>query len=281
MRSFFLSLFCVLLASVWVKGQNIPHANVTGPFGVQVNTFNGNLHVQHLALSLPNTGLSLELQFAYNSFRDTVQLGCGKGFSFSYQMYYEADAANTGYYLHYPDGRTVFFQAAGSAYEAPSGIFDTWEEAVPGQFVLTTKYGIRYSFENAVHRRLTQIEDTNGNTIQIAYTAGLPTTITDPSGRFVSLIWEGMLLQSIEDGNFTEPREILFQYDSEGHLLQFTDPLGESVHYSYNGDQLIKIINKRGDFLDLRYDPNGRVQELISCISKFIFQYNNQTHRTF
>lgn len=281
MKRFFLFLIICIFSAHNGFAQNIPHANTTGPYGVQVNTFNGNLHFQRTDLVIPNTGVQIDLNFAYNGFRDTVQYGYGKGFTFAYNMMYELDSTGVNYLVQRPDGRSDLFEFSNGNYHAPEGVFDTWEEYEAGKFVLTNKYGMQYYFDNSTHQKLTKISDSNGNEITISYSGAQPVEIEDQSGRRVQLNWSGGLLQNIQDNNFSETRFIQYTYDTEGHLLTVTDPEGGDMTYTYDGDLLTKIVNERGDFVDVLYDDAERVKELVSCMTTLKMQYNRDQNRTY
>ena len=277
---FFLAITLFSIQNSWA--QNIPHANTTGPYGVQVNTYNGNLHFQRMDLVIPNTGLSIDLSFAYNSFQDTIQNGYGKGFTFTYNMYYELDSTGVNYYVQRPDGRRDLFEFSNGIYIAPKGIFDTWQQYEPGKFLLTTKYGLKYYFDDPGHQKLTKITDPNNNTIELTYDGnGHPIQIQDQSQRFVILNWTNDLLQHIQDNNFSEARQILFDYNVEGQLIKATDPMGGEMQYSYDSVFLIQMLNERNDYLDINYDELGRVKELISCVSTLKLQYSTEQNRTY
>jgi len=64
MKNLLIYIFVITLLQNAVA-QNIPHANYTAPWGVQVNTYNGNLYLQRSDLVIPNQGLPIELRFAY------------------------------------------------------------------------------------------------------------------------------------------------------------------------------------------------------------------------
>ncbi|MFK8100999.1 MAG: RHS repeat-associated core domain-containing protein [Saprospiraceae bacterium] len=270
---FFITLFAIGFCQI-STAQNIPHANIVGPYGVQVNSYNGNLFFERIALEIPNADLGIMVKFAYNSFRDTVQTGYGKGFVLNYGMNYELDSTGTNYYLQRADGRRDYFTFSDGNFTAPNGIFDRWEAYDGDKFFLTTKYDWKYYFENATHRKLTKIEDTNNNTINLNYNAnGELIQIEDPSGRFISLNWTDGLLTTIVDNNLGVARTWSFVYDADGHLLEATNPIGGQVIYSYEGSSLVQVLNERADFLDIKYDNFSKVSHLESCLTKLVIKY--------
>ena len=260
--------------------QNITRANFAGPYGVQVNTFTGNLYLDRTDLFIPNQGLSIDLTFSYNSYRDTVNLGFGKGWTFTYSMCYYSDS--TGIVVEMPDGRMDLHTRSEDTFLSPKGIFDQLEEYESGKYRLTTKYGMQYFFDDPGHRKLTRILDPNGNTIQIDYSGDKPVLITDPSGRQVTLNWEGELLTGIVDDNFNPGRLIQYAYDGYGHLSSVINPLGDRVTYNHNStDQLTVIGDENGNTLNIEYVSGGAVQNLISCFSNIKFNYNTEQRKTY
>lgn len=264
-----------------LAGQNIPRANFSGPYGVQVNTYNGNLYLGRTDLVIPNQGLSITLSFSYNSYRDTVDLGYGRGWTFEYAMRYYPDSL--GIVVEHHDGRRDLFRFTGGTYVAPKGVFDRLEAYQPNQLRLTTKYGMKYYFDDHTHKQLTKIEDPNGNTITLGYSAGRLGTITDASGRKVNLSWAGNRVKEITDDNFSALRKISFIYDAGGHLLSVTNPLGGVITYQYDPAQkrMVNMTNENGDALRIFYDAAGAASRLVSCISDITFKYNPAQRHTY
>ena len=261
--------------------QNIPHANFSAPWGVQVNTFNGNLYLQRADLVIPNQGLSIDFSFAYNSFRDTLDVGYGKGWTSTYSLRYDTVATNS-MILEREDGRWDIFVKNDSSYAAPAGIFDTWEEYLQDKFRLTTKFGMVYFFDEPSHRRLTRVEDTNGNAITLAYSPnGELMSVTDSSGRSVGLSWNDGHLITLTDPNFPGGRTVSFSYD-DGLLTSVTDPMGNNLLYHYNDEGSLALYeNEKGDEMQIGYNEQGGVAEIITCIAYTTFTYNTDQGKTY
>jgi|GEM_PF-1799197 len=73
-QSFLCELLIVILVvnPVWAnRFPTLPissvQVNLSGPMGLKVNTFNGNLYYPHSELTIPGRGLSLAIDLAYNS----------------------------------------------------------------------------------------------------------------------------------------------------------------------------------------------------------------------
>ncbi|MCB9298298.1 MAG: RHS repeat protein [Lewinellaceae bacterium] len=276
----FLAFITFIALAIPSMGQNIPHSNFNGPYGVQVNTYNGNLYLSRNDLHIPNQGISLSLDFAYNSRRDTVNLGYGQGWSFDYAMHYYPDS--TGIVLEWGDGRRDFYDHAGGSYQNPAGIFGRFEEYDADKFALTTKYGMKYYFDDAAHRKLTRIEDTNGNYLGFSYAGSQLSSITGHSGRALALEWEAGLLREVADNNGSPPRQILYEYDAAGRLTKAINPLGGAVVYRYNETgRLSSMANENGDELAIFYNSAGAVARLASCFSDIQFKYNPEQGKTY
>ncbi len=279
-----LTLVLVMFTLI-LNAQNIARANhpAPGPYGVQVNTFSGNLFLDRTDLVLPNQGLSLNLSFSYNSFRDTLDVGYGYGWMFSYSMMY--GTWKGGVYIDHPDGRRDSFFLIQGSYRGQRGIFDMLTQVGQGRYTLSNQQGMKYFFDDATHKKLTKIEDLNGNTINLTYTNGQLTAISDPSNRRVNLVWAAGRLSQINDPNFKTPRRISYGYDKQGHLIKVSDPLNNSVLYGYdtNLGVLNQITNELGNVLAITYNETGQVTQLSTCIGKTNLNYNpvlNKTHVT-
>ena len=272
MKRFILTLSILVFAG-FSFCQNIPRANHTGPYGFQVNTLTGNLYIDRTDLTIPNQGIPIALTFSYNSYRDTLDDGFGKGWTFSLGMCYEVDSSGS-VIIHQADGRRDRYVPSMSSYLAPQGIFDQLQR--DGDLVtLTTKYGMVYRFGNAQHKKLTQILDPNGNSLSLTYSNGQPTSIVDESGRSIQLSWENGYLARVTDPNFPSGRSISYQYNSKGQLLSVTDPLANQVRYTYNSkNQLSQYTNENGYLMDIIYSEGGAVKEIRSCLEHVRFSYN-------
>ena len=276
-------LIICLYSFLFIQGlyaQNIPHANFVGPWGVEVNTFNGNLFLERTDLYIPNQGLSIQLTFSYNSFRDTIDLGYGNGWSHNYNMSYEAVGTDS-MHVTQSDGRRDLFVKVDGDFEAPEGIFDTWEEYSPGQFRLTTREGMAYYFDDVSHQKLTRIEDTNGNAINLNYNGDQLTTITDHSSRSVELTWSGGKLSTLTDPNFTPARSVSYLYDGS-FLTSVNDLESYTTTYGYAAiGSLNYILDARGDEMRINYNVDERVSEIATCISYLTFSYNESQDKTY
>lgn len=255
----YLSLADVALALTSTK------PNIIGPGGNQVNSYTGNLFHQRTDLFIPGRGLSLEIKFSYNSGRTLKDWGYGDGWSFTYSMQYYFDILDL--IIERSDGRKDEFVWNGSSYDPPTGVFDVLEEYQSGKFRLTTKQGLKYFFDESSHKKLTKIEDANGNSITITYTDGNPTTITDPSGRNLTLTWTGGRLTQITDANASPTRTISYQYNGSGNPVQVTDPAGNTTSYTYGSwSNITSITDARSNTVNISYNANKAISGISVAI---------------
>ena len=227
----------VILATLIITGNNKAFAlketkpNETGPWpGLYVNTYTGNFFYQRSDLYIPGRGLSIDITFSYNSGRTIRDWGFGHGWTFTYNLLYEIHGDTI--FIERGDGQKDAFIWNGTSYDPPTGIYDMLTEYSPGKYLLTTKYGSKYYFDEATHKKITKIEDRNGNTITFAYTGEHLDIITDASGRQLILSWSNDHLSQITDPNTTPSRTISYEYEEKDgyiHLTKVIDPLDNSI----------------------------------------------------
>jgi len=278
-RQYIFSALLIIALVSSLNGQYIPRANYTGPFGAQVNTYNGNLYLQRTDVAIPNQDLPIGLSFSFNSFRDSTDAGYGYGWSHSYAL--RCLPYDGGVVVEREHGRQDSFQFANEQYLPPAGIFDQLVEIGIGTYELQDKYGMVYRFENPEHHYVTSIENTNGNQLQLTYTDSLLTTIIDASGRSVTLQYAEGHLSSITDQNFPGGRSWDFQYTSGRQLECVANPFGDCVSYEYDEDgRMTAYLDERGNKLSIRYDDANRISLLQTCIRTTTFAYNEEQFRT-
>jgi|GEM_PF-2373808 len=270
-----------LILSPLVVGQKFNRPNIPGPNGIQVNSFNGNIYFERQDHYLPGRGFPLNLAFSYNGLRDTLDFGYGKGWTLAYNLYYEQDSVDNIIMVS-GDGRRDVFQAEEIGYIPPSGVFDFLEEYETDKLRLTTKTGVHYFFEDAVHKRLTKITDTNGNELLLTYEAGRPITLTNTAGRRLVMTWEDDRLKEVTDSSISPARKIQYAYDTNGYLTQVTDPLGKTQKYLYNKQGQIKeMTDKNGQTTSLVYNGKNVISQVCSPISMLTLKYNPENNQTF
>lgn len=223
----------------------------SGPFGIQVNTFTGALYYERSDLFIPGKGLSMSITFHYNSGKVYFDRGYGHGWTFSYHMLYEKKG--TSIVIERSNGQRDRYSFNGSGYDPPTGVYDELTEYQPDKFLLESKYGMKFYFEDASHHRITKIENRNGNTLTFDYTVGELTTITDPSGKQLILAWSGGHLSQVTDPNTTPSRVITYTYTGD-NLTQVTDQDGNTISYGYGSwYNMTSLTDKNGVTLDITF----------------------------
>ncbi len=255
------------------NAQNINRPNIITSGGLEVNSYSGGLFHQRTDLRIPGRGLSLDLTFFYNSFNTELDYGFGRGWSMTYSLLCIPDSNKV--IVRHEDGRKDIYIQNGAAYTAPAGIFDSLVKYQPGKFWLRDKSGTKYFFNDSTHHRLTNIVDRNGNTIVISYTGALPTTISDASGRIVQLHYTSGHLTDITDPNTSPARHTTYTYDGAGSPLSVTDQLGNTVLYEYD---FVQNLTKRTDQLSfpftVTYNDCIHVSSVTSPLNNFSFSYD-------
>lgn len=277
----FIVLVTLLSVSFGSAQKNITKPNVSGPNGLSVNTYTGGLFYQRQDLFIPGRGLSIDVTFSYNTVSRDRDWGMGRGWTFTYNMAYSFDTLDV--VVEHMDGsRRRYLPDGSGGWSSPAGVFDTLEQYQANQYRLTTREGMKYFFDDPTHKKLTSIEDRNGNAITLSYTDSLLTTITDPSGRNVNLTWTNGRLAKITDPNTTPPREWHYAYDSQGNPVMVTDPLTNFTQYEYDDQHKITVVtNKNGYPANIEYNALDAVQTLISCVGKQRFTYSYETLKTY
>lgn len=275
------SILAVLLALYIspLAGQNIPHANFSGPLGVQVNTYNGNLFLERTDIIIPNQDLPLSAVFSYNSFRAPANMGLGFGWTYNYAL--RCVPYPGGAEIQRPDGRRDSFTLVSNQYLPPAGIFDELTVPTPGTFQLRTKYGMVYEFSDSDHYYVTKIENSNDSNLSLTYTDSLLTQIKDGAGRRLNLSWGDGQLLSVFDANFPGGREWTYSYDAAGYLECAMNPLGDCMVYGYDDvGRIVLIADERGEEVRVTYNRAGRVAAVKSCIAEINFSYSESPRRT-
>ena len=245
-------------------------AEISAFGGIRVNGYNGNLILQRNIFYIPGMGIPGEFYLTYNSDHRNISSPFGRGWNLSYNIRYTLDSSGN-VTIVWGDGRQDTFTNSGGLYTSPTGVYMTLTSPASGQFLLTTKRGIKYRFTNSTHRKLTSIEDPNGNTMAFAHNTDYQlTTVTCSGGRTYNLSYNPAgMLTSITDSNLGG-RTYSFTYDASGRLTGITDSLGKTETFSYNSESLLTgITDRRGNSATISYttpggDPDTRLPLSIS-----------------
>ncbi len=236
------------------KTNHLPQISVPAPGGVKVNTWNGNLFFPIQLLSIPGRGISIDLGLSYNSSWYQQKYSFGYGWQLSYNMFYELKG-NGDIVMVWEDGRSQTFKNDNGNLITPADTYDTLTQYEGGKYRLTNKFGLKYFFDEPNHKKLTKIEEPNGNTLAFTYNTDKQLTkVTDSSNREVNLSYANARLASISDGNTTPSRTISFEYDTSENLTKITDPLNQSILMEYDSNHFItKIKDKNNNSAVIAY----------------------------
>ena len=253
---------------------------ISAPGGIRVNTFNANLFLNRTDMVIPGRGLPVEIQMTYNSMARDVSSPYGNGWQFNYNIRYLLEPDND-IVIIWGDGRTDLFDESGGSYTPVNKmVYTSLQQYQPGKFRLTTKQKIVYYFDNSGHKKLTKIEEPNGNSITFSYNFNNQlTTITDASGSTLSFSYNinGKLIQITD---YTG-RNLNYYYDSEGNQTQFKNPLGYSTYYAYDSNSLLTgITDPNGKTVTIAYNSYSRPVIISTAKSEKTITWNTGTLTT-
>lgn len=194
---------------------------------VQLST--GLLIFNHTDLSVPDL-IPLDLTRTYRP-NDSISRAFGIGTTHAYDMFLVGDTSPYSYLeVILPDGGRVHFDCASPGESGCGGVYThssssspfygaTLQQAQNSQWQMRTRDGTVYSFPdgngitNPFKLALLSIVDRYGNTVTVNRDAGTGrvTSVTSPSGRYLS-----------------------FSYDGSNRIIQATDNIGRLVDYAYD-----------------------------------------------
>ncbi len=271
-------LVLFFIASAFVgNGQNLNSPNKRGPLGTQVNMLSGNLFIPRTDIYIPARGFNLDISFSYNSFLFSEDYGYGKGWTFKYNLRYSHDTVPGARIILWGDGREDKYDSLpGGEFQSPKGFFSKLKQFQPGQYVLTQLDSVKYFFNNPLHKRITRIEDPNGNFINFSYTDTLLTAMTNGTGQSITFTYnaEGRLA-TVTDAVAAPSRIFSYIYDSGGNLKEVKDPLNGKYQYTYlvNGP-MKSLADKNNNKVDIIYFPDLTMRELVGCNKRLSFSYD-------
>ncbi|RYE20906.1 MAG: RHS repeat protein, partial [Sphingobacteriales bacterium] len=277
-------LFSILvLIAQTASAQNLNSPNKIGPLGIQVNAFTGNLFLTRLDIFLPAKGFPIEGRFSYNSYRFTENNGFGNGWTFEYNINYRHDTIPGRKIIQWGDGREDKYDSLpDGSYQTPTGFYTRLKEYSPGRLVLSDRDSTLYFFDNSVHKKLTRIQDANGNFLRFVYAEGRLTSLENNSGQTIQFTYNnnGNLASTI-DAVTSPTRTYTYQYDGSGNLTAVKDAIGHTYTYSYLVNGPMKAISdKNNNSADIIYFPDFSAKELIGCNNRLSFSYDTSAKKT-
>ncbi len=228
----------------------------------QINTGNGNKQTALPIVSWKARGgrLGVNLSLTHNS-QGNHNSELGHKWTHSYDIYLMPGTNPGDMTVHWGDDLSyTFAQNITSGFDAPVGIHDVFAKTGSGTsatYDLTTKDQIVYHFAyvstgtSTGDWYCTSITDRNNNAITIAHnSAGMVTSVTDPTSRAITFSYTSGKLTGISD---PISRSWTLHYDSNDDLTSVDLPaVGSttySVGYGYNANHDITSIT----------DPRGKV----------------------
>ncbi len=259
------------------RSNHSTQINVFGPSNVHINNWSGNLFYPVSILTIPDRGMSIEISMSYNSSWHDFATHYGYGWQLSNNMFYVRDE-NGDITVVWEDGGADKFVKSNGSYLSPVDTYDTFREYRPGKYLLRTKTGKEFYFDSSIHKRLTKIQDPNGNALNFAYDSDmLLTTISDASGRQVNFTYTNSNLTGITDNI---GRSIHFQYDANGNLTGITDALGNTTLYGYDAEHfLTSITDPLGNTTAIAY-TDGAVGNVTGGLTSKSFSYDEANRTT-
>jgi RHS repeat-associated protein len=193
------------------------------------NLKSGNYYHSQSVVARPE---SLSLDLSYNSL-ETGDIPLGRGWSHSFNL--SLATTSGGLRVKLADGDFLDFVLSGTTYLPTSTSTDTSSivKTAEGSYVRTFKSGLTQTFNDS--GQLTAISDANGNTTTLAYSGNDLSTVTDSTGRSLTIV------------------------SSDGRIIAIRDPAGRTTSFSYSGNLLISVTDPAGTGWRYVYDENGRM----------------------
>ena len=215
---------------------NLDGRNINGLLASDATVLSGNGVYESdgnsvIGFELQNDGLNL---FNQRYHQGAFGFGTSHGFDITAEVY------NGSPVIHYPDGSSRTFPVVNPAqanqYLGNPGDYGLLTVNSDGTWTITESDGTLSHFlldiqANSTNRQLLDyIQDLNGNRITLTYTNDLVTSVVDNFGNTIT-----------------------FAYDSLGHIVKATDPVGRVTTYTYD----IKNDSLNSTFLTSVTDVSG------------------------
>lgn len=261
--------------------QNLNTPNKTGPLGTQVNSISGNLFIPRTDFMIAARGFNINIRFFYNSYLLAEEAGFGKGWNFMYAIQYKTDTAGARI-IKWGDGREDRYDSIAGGYKTPRGFFSKLAQYQPGKYRLTELDSTIYFFDNAIHKKITRMQDANGNFINFNYTDSLLTSLSNADGQAITFTYNPQgRLATVVDAVTSPTRTFTYTYDAVGNLTEVKDPLNGKNKYTYLINGPMKTISdNNGNVVDIIYYPDFSTRELIGCNKRLSFSYDTLSKKT-
>lgn len=225
-----------------------------------VNTYNGNFFTQETDFTISGRGMPLTVNRMYNSrSASSGMFGYGWSSNLDERLTFATDDL-----VVYRDGdgtEHFFSKNASGGYDSPGGVYLQLEKNTDGTFKLIDKDQSFTTFDST--GKLVSETDSNNNKTTYAYTGSQLTTVTDPSGRKMTISYgtNGKVSSIVDPAN----REYKYSYDSNGNLtgLAETDKnrvVIQNTAYAYDAQhQMTSYTDEKGKKMYMTYSTDKRL----------------------
>ncbi|PVD52724.1 hypothetical protein DC498_07270 [Terrimonas sp.] len=278
---------CIFLVLLLVfadsKSQNINTTNKSGPLGTSINTLTGNFFLKRTDMYNPGRLIDMDITFNYNSFRTNLKRSYGSGWSFEYDIYYKTDTIPGRKIIVWGSGRNDKYDSLSTtAFHTPKGFYSALTAPEAGKLLLTDTDGWKYYFDNPTHRRVTKIEEPNGNALTFNYVDTLLQSMINTTGQTISFQYNAQgLLTKVTDETASPTIAYTYSYNTAGNLITVTDPLGGTYRYTYLVNGPMKTMSdKNNNTVNIIYYPNFSTREIIGCNKRISATYDQLNRKT-
>lgn len=216
-----------------------------------INNYTGNLVWVRPDMGFGGNRMPVTINHVYNA-NDSLSndFGLGFGWRTNYnQRVYQYTADSSYYIWEDGDGTEHYFKyASASTYKDEDGLELTLKTNGSGtkKYSITDKNGNISYFDTS--GRLTLLQNNQAtlstNTITYVDSGNLISTITDGVGRKYYFTYTSGLLSKIsyKATGSTELSYVTFTYNSAKRMITVTDKDGETTHYAYTTNNLLKSV---------------------------------------
>lgn len=231
-----------------------------------ISLSSGNTSIEETDIKLPGLAGGLSLSRTWNSIWPPTQVAFQTGlFGPNWRSTYEERIfLGDDNFVKYArsDGSFWSFAGAGSlTVIAPSNVTATLTlNSADTQWTLTFQNGEQRTF-NYASGSLTAIIDRNGNATQLSYDAlNRLVTVADPGGRHLYFGYASDTSYLVTSVSTDVGISLSYSYDSQGRLVQVTEPDQTTLSYQYDpGSRITAVIDSNGKVLESHtYDYCGR-----------------------
>ena len=244
--------------------------------GINAGTGNNYQDSVDIGNSSPG-GIPVELAMSYNS-KSPTDGPFGYGWTHNYDLSLEVvqTQPQTRLRIWDSDGKALYFTQVRQTtseeipFTGESGVKDRLKQIIStGEYLLRRKdSNLTYKF--ASDGKLTQIFDTNGNTLTMTYTGNLLTQVSNNFGKALSIQYNGdNRISSVTD---PKGQTVLYGY-TNGDLTSVTYPDTNSVSYAYSAHQLTDKYDTNNNLIGhWGYDSKGMATSYYSYLKNGVPQ---------